>query len=302
MPRKPRRCVPGIVYHVISRFVDREWFISNELERRCYLELLGRELLKSDWRCVSYAVMSNHIHVAAVAGHDPLARWARPAHTAFADFMNREHKRIGNVFTRGPKSLPIPHDRVGHLVAYIHNNPVRAKVVDHAAASTWTSHRMYVGAAAAPRWLDVERGLALVARGDSTSFDAWVQTQPAHPMSTDPDETYEDIIARYEAGEAAKDRAACDVRTVVPPTLLQTVSETFALTDSRLLSKRRGQSEVTARAVVVRCCDALGFTSTQIARALHITPAGVLWLRAHHGDREDVQRIADALLARVSSR
>jgi len=55
MPRLPRFIEPGTVYHLISRFVDREWFIKREDERRTYLRLLGRALLDSDWRCFSFA-------------------------------------------------------------------------------------------------------------------------------------------------------------------------------------------------------------------------------------------------------
>ena len=48
--RGARFNVPGAVYHVISRFVDRDWFIESEDERSLYLSLLGRALLESDWR------------------------------------------------------------------------------------------------------------------------------------------------------------------------------------------------------------------------------------------------------------
>jgi len=47
------------------------------------------------------------------------------------------------------------------LLAYIHNNPVRAGVVVDPADSGWTSHRAYLGLTAAPPWLFIERGLDL---------------------------------------------------------------------------------------------------------------------------------------------
>src|SRR4051794_22965207 len=98
MPRIPRRTIPDVTYHVISRFVDRAWFIASELERRTYLSFLGAALELSTWRCLAYAVMSNHIHLALVASDEPLANWIRKPHSAFADWMNRTHDRIGSVF------------------------------------------------------------------------------------------------------------------------------------------------------------------------------------------------------------
>jgi hypothetical protein len=57
--------------------------------------------------------------------------------------------------------------RAARLLAYQHLNPVSAKVVDHAADSTWTSHRAYVGTQPAPDWLEVKLGLSLCGLTDS---------------------------------------------------------------------------------------------------------------------------------------
>jgi REP element-mobilizing transposase RayT len=89
MPRKPRHIVPGGVYPLISRFVDREWFITSAHEREHYLSLLGRALNDSDWTGLGYGVMSNHVHIEAIAGRDSLSSWIRRVHSRFADTMNR---------------------------------------------------------------------------------------------------------------------------------------------------------------------------------------------------------------------
>src|SRR5574338_1050354 len=160
MSRQPRHFIPGTVYHLISRFVDRDWLIRREQERRDYLELLGRALTTSDWRCLAYAIMSNHLHLAMVAGAQLLDSWIRRVHSPFADAMNRAYARIGPMFVRGPKALTVEASGVGSVIAYIHNNPVRAKVVADASESSWTSHRAYLGLVRAPAWLSVREGLA----------------------------------------------------------------------------------------------------------------------------------------------
>ena len=159
MPRKPRRNVPGFVYHLISRFVDHEWLITSEEERSEYLSSLGRALARTDWRCLAFGVMSNHIHLGVIAGHQPLDTWARRAHAPFADWMNKRHGRIGAMFVRGPTEYTVPRHRVRDLIAYIHNNPVRAGLVATAVESAWASHQAYVGRASRPG-ADVPRGIA----------------------------------------------------------------------------------------------------------------------------------------------
>ena len=164
---------PGSVYHLISRFVAREFFVESSVERRTYLSLLGLMIERSDWRCFSYAIMSNHIHLALLAGNEPLSDWLRPTHTYFAQWINQRRERIGAVFVKGPNFVNISPEGAPHVISYIHQNPVRAGVVADARDSDWTSHRAYLGLERRPPWLDVELGLALGGFADAAAFEAW---------------------------------------------------------------------------------------------------------------------------------
>ena len=72
MPRTARITTFGYVHHVISQFVDKQWLISDDTERAHYIDLLGRSIQQTDWICIAFAVMSNHIHLGLVAGRQPL--------------------------------------------------------------------------------------------------------------------------------------------------------------------------------------------------------------------------------------
>ncbi|MEJ7603015.1 MAG: hypothetical protein WKG01_34325, partial [Kofleriaceae bacterium] len=109
--------------------------MESEVERARYLWLLGRALERSDWRCFAYAVMSNHVHLALQAGSQPLAGWLRQAHVPFAMWLNERRERIGPVFVRGPRLRAVRPEGAARLVSYIHNNPVRARVVTRASDS-----------------------------------------------------------------------------------------------------------------------------------------------------------------------
>lgn len=161
MARGGSAIVPGNVYHLISRFVAKEWFIESAVERRMYLGLLGTAIAHTDWRLFCYAVMSSHIHLGVVAGTSALVSWLRPMHTAFAAWMNVRRERIGAIFVRGPNVIAVEDGGAAKLIQYVHHNPVRAGVVADPGASDWTSHRAYAGTAYRPRWLDVECGLEL---------------------------------------------------------------------------------------------------------------------------------------------
>jgi hypothetical protein len=174
MPRRPRFALPGELCHVISRFVAQEFFIETAEQRRAYLCTLGLYLAASDWRCFSFAIMSNHIHLGLLAGSDALASWMRPAHTLFAQWINEQRQRIGAVFVRGPNIKAVQPEGAARLIGYIHRNPMRAGVVASPADSDWTSHRAYLGLAYKQSWLDVGLGIQLSGFRDARDLDAWI--------------------------------------------------------------------------------------------------------------------------------
>jgi putative transposase len=163
----------GSIYHLISRFVAKEWFIESDAERRVYLSLLGAELVRTDWRCFCFAVMSSHIHLGLVAGTSRLRSWLRPVHTVFANWLNERRDRIGAVFVRGPHVIDVRPDRVARLIDYVHLNPVRAGVVARPEESDWTSYRAYAGLAKQAGWLHVDRGLELAGFATMAAFERW---------------------------------------------------------------------------------------------------------------------------------
>ncbi|HEX5064098.1 MAG TPA: hypothetical protein VFV99_32200 [Kofleriaceae bacterium] len=271
MPRAPRLIVPGFVYHLISRFVDREWFITHERERRYYVSLLGRAISKSDWRCIGYAVMSNHVHISAVAGVHSLDSWIRRVHSPFADFMNKQHGRIGPLFVRGPRAFETPASDVARLVAYIHNNPVRANVVANPADTRWTSHRAYLGLDPAPSWLDVRLGLRLCGFDKPDAFAEFVALNPSdrarESLESGSVELDESALFREAIAEAPR-RAneSPSARSVVEATALE-----LQIPISSFCSRRRTATERLAREVAVHCASTVGISGVEIAHALRLS-------------------------------
>jgi hypothetical protein len=110
---------------------------------------------------LGYALMSNHIHLVARAGFMPSATLMRSLHGGFAGWLNRRQGTLGPVFADRHRLIAAPHGAALRLLAYVHNNPVRAGQCTAAAESPWTSHRCYLNQADTPAWLAVNTGLAL---------------------------------------------------------------------------------------------------------------------------------------------
>jgi hypothetical protein len=54
-------------------------------------------------------------------------------------------RTIGPVFADRLADIIVPQERTAIVIAYVHNNPVRARVVASPEMSSWTSHRAYLG-------------------------------------------------------------------------------------------------------------------------------------------------------------
>lgn len=295
MPRAPRRNVPGFVYHLISRFVDRDWFITCEEERSRYVTLLGSALSDSDWRCLGFAVMSNHIHLAVVAGTQPLDAWLRRVHSPFADWMNQRHDRIGSMFVRGPKDFAIARHRIRDLLAYVHNNPVRAGVVGKAADSTWTSHRAYVGLVVAPRWLHVDEGLSRSGFQDGHAFGRWVSGASAGARQGPPSEP------EMQHGSAIPARTGLRCRGPSPRAIVEATAEELGIPLTQLRSTRRGALESLGREVAIQCAARLGLRGVEIASALDISQQGESVIRRRSSSSTEVGERCARVLRRLTS-
>jgi len=238
--------------------------------------------------------MSNHVHIEAVAGRDSLSSWIRRVHSRFADTMNRAHDRIGSMFVRGPKAFVVPPGKVGRVLAYIHNNPVRAGVVQRPADSDWTSHRAYIGATPRPGWLHVDQGLERAGLTKLT-FDEWVQSSRASAVQQSDQEAFEAL----ELEEAVEPDAR---PTVDVDNLVHVVANVVGVSADEMRSRRRQAGHVLARHVLAHSGDRLGLSGAAVARAIGASQQSISKILTQTGVRGSEKEIVDAVLQLVGSR
>jgi len=293
-----RWLAPGEVHHVISRFVEERFFINTDEERSYYLRLLGNAMSRTDWRLLAYAVMSNHIHLAFIGGARPSESWSRRINSPYTNWYNELHDRIGPLFASRAKMWVTRTEHVASLIAYIHNNPVRARVVRRAATSTWTSHRAYVGLSGVPSWLHCERGLELagVARDE---FDDWVHER--RKMKRD-DPSLKEIdrearrlgaivlgtpkVAPLEVPLLA--RRTAHIRPT-PGRIVELVGEVLGLDRGEMFDASRGGRAVNARAIAIQAGMRFGVSRSATGDALGIRKSAASRLAARPLDQAHAQ-------------
>ncbi len=123
-------------------------------DRVSYLSLLKREIARQRWRCLTYCLMDNHVHLLLETPEANLASGMRRLHGFYAQRFNRRHRRSGHLFGSRYGSVRVEDDaQLWMTIGYIARNPVAAGLVASAEEWRWGSHAAIVGDGQPP-WLD----------------------------------------------------------------------------------------------------------------------------------------------------
>jgi REP element-mobilizing transposase RayT len=140
MPRRPRIHYPGAVYHVTARGVDKRQIFFDPEDYRRYTNAQTAAVAELGGRLIAHCLMPNHIHLAVKIGSIPLSRIMHRILGPYAGTFNEKYRRVGHLFQGRHSAYLVTHERhLQNLIRYIHQNPVRAKLVTHPKDWTWSS-------------------------------------------------------------------------------------------------------------------------------------------------------------------
>jgi REP element-mobilizing transposase RayT len=140
MPRRPRIHYPGAVYHVTARGVEKRTIFFDSEDFNRYATTQARTISMFGARLIAYCLMPNHTHLAIEVGSIPLSRIMHRILGLTALSFNDKYQRVGHLFQGRHSAYLVTHERyLQNLVRYIHQNPVRAKLVQRPKDWAWSS-------------------------------------------------------------------------------------------------------------------------------------------------------------------
>jgi len=177
MPRKPRLHYPGAVYHVILRGNAKQDIFFDVEDRHRFLAIIQECIERFEFRIHGYCLMTNHIHLALQVGEVSLSRIMQNLSLRYTKWINWRHDRIGHLFHGRFKAVLVEADAyLSQLVAYLHLNPVRARMTKAPEEYRWSSHQAYLGLDQC-QWLTTEFVLSQFSSRESkarTAFQEFV--------------------------------------------------------------------------------------------------------------------------------
>lgn len=145
MVRLARKESPTGYYHVMMRGNNKERIFNYNAEKLYFIEQLKDQVEKGNIKIAAYCIMNNHVHLLLHSELENMVEALKWVNTKFAIYYNKKYERVGHVFQGRFKSEVI--DSEGYLIRairYIHNNPVKAKIVTKAEDYYWSSYKEYI--------------------------------------------------------------------------------------------------------------------------------------------------------------
>lgn len=145
MTRPLRITYPGAVYHIINRGCRKDKIFRRLKDREEFLARLQAAAEKYKAVVHAYCLMDNHYHLLVETPQGDISSLMQLFQTSYANWFRAKYNLIGPLFQSRYKSVLVEDESyLVTLSAYIHLNPVRAKMVESAEVYQWSSCPMYL--------------------------------------------------------------------------------------------------------------------------------------------------------------
>jgi len=145
MPRMGREKSETRVYHIILRGVNKQTIFEEREDGKKFLSTLAEYKKDSGYKIYAYCLMSNHIHLLIKEENEALEIIMRRIGARFVYWYNYKYERTGHLFQDRYKSEAVEDEAyLMNVVRYIHQNPLKAGIVDDIKDYKWSSYQDYM--------------------------------------------------------------------------------------------------------------------------------------------------------------
>ena len=146
MPRVARKNITASYIHVITQGIRKEYIFMKDEYKNEYIKLLQEIFQKyNNLYLLCYCIMDNHAHLLIYTEYSTqLSKAMARINTSYGIFYNKREERVGYVFRNRYYTQAIKdQEHLYNAVAYIHSNPVKAKMVKEKEEYLYSSYCQY---------------------------------------------------------------------------------------------------------------------------------------------------------------
>ena len=131
------------IYHLTARGNGKQEIFLDEIDNRYFLKLIIEAKNRHDTEIYAYCIMGNHYHLLVESRN--IADFCKEINQTYAHYYNAKNKTVGHVFQGRYKSFAVENEEyLTCVLRYIHNNPVKAGIVENPGDYPWSSYHEYL--------------------------------------------------------------------------------------------------------------------------------------------------------------
>jgi len=145
MSRQKRILSSSQIYHIMLRGNSRRDIFLDDEDRQKFLYTLINKKKDNEFILYAYCLMDNHVHLVLKENKDNISHIMKRINTVYAIYFNKKYQQSGHFFQDRFKSEVIEGEP--YLLAairYIHNNPLKARLVKVPEDYKWSSYSEYL--------------------------------------------------------------------------------------------------------------------------------------------------------------
>ncbi|WP_254124805.1 transposase [Neobacillus sp. 114] len=132
------------VYHIMWRGANRQEIFHDDEDCNRFLDILAKYKRESELEIYAWCLMGNHVHLLLREGKEDISNTMKRIGVSYASYYNWKYDTTGHLFQGRFKSENVEDNRYLLTVTrYIHQNPVKAGIVDRPNEWKWSSCREY---------------------------------------------------------------------------------------------------------------------------------------------------------------
>ncbi len=145
MPRQAREKSETGIYHIMLRGINKQRIFKDSQDKEKLFQTLKYYKKVSGFELYGYCFMKNHIHMLIKESLEPISLIMKRISSSYVYWYNTKYQRCGHLFQERFKSEVVEDDAYFFTVLrYIHQNPVKAGIVNKVSDFRWSSFDEYI--------------------------------------------------------------------------------------------------------------------------------------------------------------
>jgi putative transposase len=145
MSRKIRQLSDTGIYHILIQGYNKTSIFKNKSDKEFFINILSNNVSQNKLKIFAYCIMDNHAHLVIWDFKNILSILMKEITKKYAYYLNKNYERTGKVFHDRFKSEPLEDSEcLLSILAFIHNDPLKANIVNRPEQYPWSSYNSYL--------------------------------------------------------------------------------------------------------------------------------------------------------------